>query len=199
MPPVSTAYTNPTGKRAVLTSINKWLALNVPAANAADFTYDFLQEMQPPVMPRVEVNEFKYFDPGESAFGGNIFPAAGAQQQKRGKINYLMLELNIWADQNVQPDAKQKVYKIRDRLVYGLTNAGVPDFEASTPAVPVVLVPPILVLDPANGNFDTGTVAYVMTGEDNAIIENYFPPTAEAPLVHHYQLLVKICWYEMRA
>lgn len=198
MPPVPTAYTNPTGKRALLTSINNWLQTNVPSAGPADFSYGFLQQLGPSVMPRVEVNEFRYYDPSEGAFGGQIFPAAGVGQQKRGKPNLAMIDINIFTDQNQTANAKQALYKIRDRLVYGLVNAGVPDFELSTPALEVVLVPPILILDPANANFDTGIVAQVMTGDDNFLVENYFPPTAEKPLIHQYQLLVKIGWYEMR-
>lgn len=199
MPPVPTGYTNPTGKRSLLTSINKWLQVNVPSAGPADFNYGFLQQLGPPVMPLVEVNEFRYFDPSESAFGGQIFPAAGVGQQKRGKQNLTMLDINIWTDQSLQDDAKQALYKIRDRIVYGLVNAGVPDFEASTPGNDVVLVPPILVLDAENANFDTGIVARLMTEEDNNLIENYFPPSADQPLIHHYQLLAKIGWWEMRA
>lgn len=199
MPPVSPTYKNPTGKRALLTSINRWLEANVPSANAADFTYGFLEQLDPSVMPRIEVSEFNYFDPGESAFGGQIFPAASGAQQSQGKKNLMMLDINIWTDQNKQSDAKQHLYTLRDRIVYGLVNAGVPDMKTSTPLVPVVLVPPILVLDPANSDFDTGIVASLMTGEDNFLIENYFPPTAEKPLIHHYQLISKIGWYEMRA
>lgn len=194
MPPVPTTYTNPTGKRALFASINNWLKVNVPPLNAADFTYGFLQQINPAVMPRVDVNEFRYFDPGESAYGGVIFPAATAPQQGQGKANLTMLELNIFTDQNAQADAKQKMYTIRDRLVYGLVNSGVPNNTTG-----VLLVPEIKVLDPANSDFDTGTVARLMTEEDNFLIENYFPPTAEKPSIHQYQLLAKIGWYEMRA
>lgn len=197
MPPVPTIYTNPTGKRSLAYSLNAWLTANVPSAGPADFSYGFLQQLNPSVMPRIDVNEFRYYDPGNSAFGGQIFPAAGAGQQKRGKANLALFDINIWADQNQSPNAKQTLYKLRDRLVYGLVNAGQPDFELSTPALEVVLVPPIKVLDPANGNFDTGIIAQVMTGEDNFLIENYFPPTADKPLIHQYQLIVKIGWYEM--
>jgi hypothetical protein len=199
MPPVPTTYTNPTGKRALMFSFNSWLAANVPSAGASDFSYGFLQQLNPSVMPRVEVNEFRFFDPGESAFGGQIFPGGVGAQQTQGKKNHAMLDINIFTDQSKQGDGKQKLYTIRDRIVYGLVNAGVPDHKASTPQVPVVLVPPIQILDPANANFDTGITAHILTEEDNHLIENYFPPTAERPLIHQYQILAKIGWYEMRA
>jgi len=198
MPAVPTTYTNPTGKRALLYSLNTWLTANVPSSGPSDFSYGFLQQLNPSVMPRIDVNEFRYYDPGDSAFGGQIFPAAGVGQQKRGKANLAMIDINIFTDQNQQANAKQKLYTLRDRLVYGLTNAGVPDFELSTPALEVVLVPPIKILNPALADFDTGIIAQVMTGEDNFLVENYFPPTAEKPLIHQYQLLVKIGWYEMQ-
>lgn len=189
MPPVPTSYKNPTGKQALLTSINNWLNTNVPPANAADFQYGFLISENPAVMPRVDVAEFKYFDPGESAMGGVIFPAATGAQQSRGKENRTMLEIWIYTDQKQDASAKKHMYEIRDRLVYGLTSAGLDDGG----------IPPITVLDPANSNFDTGTVARVMTEEDNFLIENYFPPSGPMPTIHRYQLLAKISWYEMRS
>jgi len=193
MPPVPTSYTNPTGKQALLSSLNDWLVLNVPTSGASDFTYGFLISENPAVMPRVDVNEFKYFDPSETAMGGMIFPAATGAQQSRGKENRTLIEFWISTDQKQSANAKEKMYQIRDRLVYGLNAAGVDDGAGN------VLVPPIAILDPANSSFDTGTVARLMSEEDNYLIENYFPPSAAMPTIHRYQLLAKISWYEMRS
>ncbi len=202
MPPVDPTYKNPTGKQALLSSFNAWLETNVPSGGSTDFTYSFLQQLQPQKMARVEVSEYQYFTPGQTAFGGIIFPAAGAQQQSLGVANRMMVQIDIFADQAplgaftgtpTSLAARKVITQIRDRIVYGLVNAGVTD---STGAV---AVPPIPVLDPENSNFDTGTLIRVLTEEDNWKTEKYFPPSPEKPSIHQYQLLFKLEWYEMRS
>lgn len=198
--PVWPTFTNPTGKTSMLFSFNQWLTNNVPALNATDFTYSFLQQLGPQVMPRVEVTEYQYPTGGQSAFGGVIFPAGedAPYQQRLGKTSHVLMELNIYADQakgtpaaGTQLAARQKISQIRDRLVYGLENAGVTAFNGQ------VSIAPIPLLD-ANSSTDTGTLIRVMTEEDNWLMEQYFPPSPDKPGVHRQQLLVKLEWYEMR-
>ncbi len=188
-----TSFTNPTGKTALFYSVQSWLQTNVPTANAADFTYAFLQDLGPSVMPRVEVSEFNFSDPGEDVFGGIAYPAAATGQQTEGQRQLAMLEVNIYVDGSKQTDALKHLRQVRDRIRYGLVNAGTTrDIDNAE------ILPPIRVLDPANSNFDTGIIARVKSEDDNAVTENFFKPQAPQSLIYRYQLLFKLEWYEMR-
>ena len=186
---IPTSYKNPTGKNNVLTSINNWLLTNVPTANAADFTYSFLNDRDTTVFPAVDVKEYNFAAKGMGSFGGVLFEAGA---QKEGRDNQLMIDINIYDDIREHADAKKHVYQVRDRLVRGLTQAGNSDDITN-----VVTVPPIAVLDYDNSEAVTGIVAYVPTEEDNHIAENPFPPTPEQLTVYQLQLIVKLYWYEM--
>jgi hypothetical protein len=191
MPAILPSYTEPTGKNNVLTSINKWLQANVPPANDADFKYIFTSEVAPVVFPMVTVTEFPFFDPGFNAMGNVLFNAANYTSDQ-GRINHLMLDINIYTSNAVDPNAKRNMLRIRDRIISGLTKAGLYDDDTN-----VQLAPPISVLDYDNGAADTGTVARVAIEEANYAIERYYPPSADVPDVHRYQLLVKIQYFEM--
>ena len=179
-----------TGKANMWASFNGWLQTNVPNTLGGGFTYNFDQALDPAVMPRVDVNEFKFFDPGDSAMGGMIFPAnpLGVTQ---GKEQRAVVELNIRADGNQQANALQLVRQLRDWIMYALINAGVADSVTGA-----VLVPPIYILDGSSAQ--TGIICRVMTEVDNAIIENYYQPEAGQGLIHRFQILARLEWYEMR-
>ena len=193
--PLSTSFTNPTGKTALFYSVQKWMGINIPTAGAADFTYAFLQDLGPAVMPRVEVSEFPYNDPGEDAFGDVVYPEAAAGQQTEGQRQLAMLEVNIYTDGSKQTDALKKLRQIRDRIRYGLVNAG-----ATRDVDDVEILPAIYVLDPVSTpvDFNTGIIARVKSEDDNAVTENFFKPQAPQSLIYRYQLLFKLEWYEMR-
>lgn len=195
MPPIPSNYSNPTGKSNVLTSFNKWLALNVPPANDQDFTYVFDNEMQPSPLPTVEVVEFQYFNPGVEFFGMEIFPAStypSAAHATQGSPMELMLQIAIRTDQGQDPNAKFNAYKIRDRIKRALVLAGVSDDISDT-----VLVDPILVLDYDNAATPTGIIASVPVGQQNAIQERYTPPDGAIPNIHTITLLVRLGWFEL--
>lgn len=194
MPALPANFTNPTGKQALLYSVKKWLVTNMLAANDADFQWGFLQELAPSVMPRIELTDFRYFDPSVTAFGDNVFPAASSGMQKEGRLNRCMLQFDIYTDQQQAADAYKHAYQLRDRLVYCLENAGITRDSDNTE-----VLPPIKVLNPEASDFDTGTVARLMTEEDNHVIENYYAPNAERPNVHQVQLIAKLEWFEMRS
>jgi len=188
--PVAPTYKNPTGKNNALTSFNKWLATNVPPANAADCTYAFSSQLLAAVFPRVEVSEFQYFDSSNSAYGMNVFPAGA---QKQGKLNQAMIEFNIYDDVVAHSDAKRHIYQVRDRLIHGLTLAGYSDDITN-----VVAVPPIALLDYDQLTpTDTNILVRVPFEQDNAVIERYYAPTADSPNIHRIQLLIKVEWYEL--
>lgn len=194
MPPVPVNFTNPTGKQALLYSLRKWLVANVLTAGDDDFQWSFLEELQPSVMPRIELTDFRFFDPGATAYGDNIFPAALPGQQKEGRINRCMVQFDIYTDQSKATDALEHVYQLRDRLVYALENSGMSRNSDNTE-----VLPPITVVDPENADFDTGTVARMKTEEDNHLIENYYGPNTERPNIHQVQLIAKLEWFEMRS
>jgi hypothetical protein len=188
---VSATYTNPTGKNNLLTSINKWMQLNIPPASEADFVYYFTSQMQPAVFPRVEVTEFPFFSPGSDALGSVIYNAA-TKTSDQGKTESVMIEVNIYESSAKNENAKRDMLRIRDRLVKGITQAGLSDDINDT-----VIMPPISVLDYDNGAADTGIVARFCIEESNAKIERYYAPTADYPDIHRYQILLKFQWYEM--
>ena len=72
-----------TGKTNVWTSFNEWLIANVPAS--LGFTYFFDQALDPTTMPAVNVSEYKFFDPADTALGGYIFPANKGLGPTQGK------------------------------------------------------------------------------------------------------------------
>lgn len=192
MPPLAVGFTNPTGKRAMLASFKAWLEVNVPSGTG--WTYSFLDELNPTVMPRVEVSEFNYFSPGDTAMGGVIFTGAdSALVQKEGRRNMAMLEINIYTDQSKDPAAYQALLKIRDAVVYGLVNSGTTRDSDDTE-----ILPPVIVKDPANSNASTETIARVKTEEDNAVVENYYRPSSAQPQIHRQQILARVEWWEMR-
>ena len=178
-----------TGKANVWASFNAWLALNVPAGTT--WTYNFDQALDPAVMPRVDVSEFKYFDPGDTALGGYIFPANLGSGPTQGKRQRMMVELNIRTDGSQSTSALQLLRQIRDWLIYALQNAGVTDEDTATLLMPCILINDSL-------GHSTNIVARVVTEEDNAIVENYFPPAAPETLIHRYQILFRLEWFEMR-
>lgn len=196
--PVPTSYTNPTGKQNVLTSFNNWLMTNVPTAGNADFVYSFLSEVSnPEVFALVTVTEQTYFDPGVGAFGMNVFPHSGypiSSPAMNGTMMCMMLQIEIKADAGVDPAAKQKAYKIRDRIKRGLVLAGVSADEAPGTA----LIPPIVVLDytqtiPA----DTGIVAWIPVQQDNGLQESYIQPDEGTPNIHTIRILALLEWFEL--
>lgn len=196
--PVSPTYTNPTGYQNVMASINEWLALNVPAngtvqvpsVDAGDFYYDFLAAGDTAKFPRVSVSgPIDNSEPGINAMGQVVFPN-GAQEQ--GRPNVITIEINIYTDSGKDDSAKKLAYQIRDRLARGLANAGV-----SKDLDDTVIEPPIKVLDYDNAAADTGIVATVQIENANGLGCRYFPPTAEAPIVHRIQMLARVKWYEL--
>ena len=191
MPPLAPTFLNPTGKNNLFTSINKWMQLNIAPANDADFKYFFTSQVSPTVFPCVTVAEFPYFDPGFNAMGNVIFPSA-PYTSDQGRVNHAMLDINIYDSVAVDTDAKRNLMRIRDRIIHGLTHAGFTDDITNAE-----ILPPIRVLDYDNGAQDTGIVARVMVEDANHVIERYYPPSADVPDIHRYQILVKFEWYEM--
>ena len=132
------SVSSPSGAQALWSSVNDWLAANVPASSTPTFTYGFDQALAPAVMPRVDVSAFNLPDPGDTALGAVIFtnnPAGHIQ----GKLNKAMLELNIRADGSQQANALQVVRQLRDLFVYALTNAG-----CVSEATNALIMPPII-------------------------------------------------------
>ena len=179
-----------TGKANVLASINDWLTTNVPAAG---WTYNFDFALDPAVMPRVDVSEFNFFDPGDTAIGGVIFPA-NPLGVTEGKINRLMLQLEIRADGSQQTNALQLVRQLRDQFVYALINAGVGRDNAPPNSAPIM--PPIIVKD--GSGTSTNTAVRVQTEADNHLLENFHVPKPPETLIFYYQLLFKMEWFELR-
>lgn len=193
--PVPVNYTNPTGKQNVLTSLNKWLETNVPAASSSDFVYIFDNEIQANTLPSVQVSEFQYFDPGADFFGMNVFPKSAypvSSPANQGSRSEMMILIDIKADQGSDVNAKKVIYQIRDRIRRGLMLAGVSD-----DVTDVQILPPISVLDYDNAAADTGIIAQIPTEQDNCIQEKYLPPDASAENLHSIQLLVRLWWFEL--
>ena len=102
----------------------------------------------------------------------------------------MMVELNLRTDGSQNPAALQLLRQMRDWFIYALQNAGVADEDTGTLIMPCILI--------YNGASSTNIVARPVTEEDNAIVENYFPPAAPETLIHRYQILFRLEWYEMR-
>lgn len=187
----SPTWKNPTGKNNLLTSLNKWMQTNITPANAADFTYFFTAQINPTVFPAVTVDEFPFFDPPFNAFGNVLYPSA-SYTSSQGRLNHAMIDINIYTSVAADSSAKKHLIQIRDRIVAGLTQAGLGDDVTGTQ-----ILPPIEVLDYDNGGADTGIAARISIEESNNPIERYYPPSADTPDIHRYQLLFKIQWFEM--
>lgn len=177
-----------TGKTNVWESFNDWLTTNVP--ESLGFTYGFGQALDPAVMPRADVTEFKFFDPGDSAMGGDIFPANAGLGPTQGKVQRMMVEINLRTDGGQNDSALEFVRQMRDWFVYALQNAGVPN-ENLVPIFPGILI------NDALGN-PTNIAARVVTEVDNAFVENFFDPAPPESKIFRYQLLFRLEWYEMR-
>ncbi len=192
--PVAEAFKNKTGKRQALNSINKWLALNIPGG--AQFEYFFLANQTTAKFPRVEVSETQVSDLGASAMGQVVFnagPNLAIPSSDLGTLRPLLLQFDIYAKDGENDNPEELVYFIRDRLIYGLTQAGV-----TSDLTDAVLVEPIKLLDyEQNPAEDTGIPIWVPTEEDNHIFEQYFPPSGETPDVHQVRLNVKFYWWEL--
>ncbi len=197
---IPTNYINPTGKQNVLTSFNKWLETNIPPADSRDFSYIFDPQMAATKLPEVEVTEFQYFNPGNSAFGMNLFPASSyptASPATQGTMAEMMIQINIRADQGIDKNAKRSIYRIRDRVKRGLQLSAMVDDATGNP-----YVAPMLILDygnapPATPPSATGILMRIPVEQDNAIQERYLPPDAGAQNIQTIQLLVRLQWYEM--
>jgi hypothetical protein len=189
MPIVTSTYVNPTGRKNVIESINKFLQTNCPPNGASDFTYQFTAQITPTVFPCVQVKEFPFFEKGSIAFGDVLFNSNTAGQTE-GHESQLMLQIDILTEMT-DPEAKRKMYTIRDRIVRCLTMAGrVNDIDNTE------IVPPIKVLDYSNGQADTHVVCWVPR-DDNVIMDRYFEPSPDVPNIHRYQMLIRFNWYEM--
>lgn len=196
MPPIPSTYSNPTGKRNTLASFKKWLELNVPAGASGDFAYAFLSDVSnAETFAKVGVSELQYFQPGNTAFGMNVFPASTypvGSPAKNGTLQNMLLQIEIKADATQQTDALRLAYKIRDRIRKGLILAGVADDETLA-----LYVDPIVVNDYENGGAATGIIARVPFEQDNAVQEVYIPPDESAPNIHTLRLLVRLEWFEL--
>ncbi len=139
MPPaVPTTYTNPTGLQNAMTSVCKWMQANIPASG---FAYQFLSQLQGIKPPYVSVTDFSLPQPGNTAYGKEINPDAPNGQQQTGRESNAMLEINIRTDITIDGNAVENLRKIRDRIIYGLTNAGVPnDIDNSIPVPAISLL-----------------------------------------------------------
>ncbi len=177
-----------TGKQNALTAFNTWLQTNVPAADG--FTYFFDQALDPTVYPSVEVSEFKFFDPGESALGGQIFEA-GPDGSTQGSLMRVVMELNIRTNGATDTSYVAHARQMRDWIIYALRNAGVWSDDQNK-----VLFPPILILDSSSNA--TGICLRPMTEVDNWAIENFYAPEPPDTLIARYQLMIRLEWYEMR-
>lgn len=190
-------YTNPTGKNNALSSFNIWIARVVTQKISGDFGWVFDPEMQPSKFPSVEVTEFQYFNPGNSAFGmevfpGNSYPAAAPPTQ--GTLMEMLVQLTIRADQGADLNAKQTVYQIRDRIKRALQLSAMVDSSTGNGYVEPLKV---LDYDADQNGLDTGIIARIPVEQDNAIQERYLPPDASAQNIHTIQLLVRLQWFEM--
>ncbi len=190
-------YTNPTGKNNALSSFNLWLTRVVALRVSGDFGWIFDPEMQPATYPHVEVTEFQYFNPGNTAFGMEVFPAnsyPAAAPPTQGTQMEMLIQINIRADQGADVNAKKTVYQIRDRIKRALQLSAMVDSSTGNG-----YVEPIQVLD-YDANTDglaTGILARIPVEKDNAIQERYLPPDAGAQNIHTIQLLVQLQWFEM--
>jgi hypothetical protein len=194
--PISSSYTNPTGKRNALASFKAWLVAQAPTAGNADFVYAFLSDVSnPETFTRVGVSELQYFQPGNSAFGMNVFPASAypvAAPAKHGTLQTMLLQIEIKADASVDVDALRKVYKIRDRIRAAIEQAGVANDETG-----VVAVDACEIQDFENAQALTGIILRCPLEQENAIQEIYIPPDANAPSIHTLRLLMRLEWYEL--
>lgn len=181
---------SPSGETQLWSSVNDWLAVNVPAAGGG-FTYAFDQNFDPAVYPRVEVSQFNFSEPGDTALGGVIF-TNNPTGRIQGKAQRAMLEINIRTDGGPTgtPDALQKCRLLKDAFDRALCNAGM--FSEADNAL---LYPPIIVYD-ANGA-TTNTFARVRTEDDNCVVKNFYKPDPTEGLIFRYQLLFKLEWYEL--
>lgn len=185
MPPIKTSVS---GEEALFGSINDWLEANVPASTNG-FTYFFDQALDPAQMPQVEVSQFSFFEPGDTALGGVVFPK-NPTGHIQGKFNQAMLEINIRDDGSKHDDALQRVRKIRDLIEYALINAGVYDEHGE-----YVIFPGILVY--TAGGVSTNTFARVMTEDSNAVVKTFYKPSPPESDIFRYQLFFKIEWVEL--
>lgn len=198
MPTVPTNFTNPTGKQNLLASFKNWLNTNIPTSGASDFVYAFLSDVSnPETFPRVGVSEMQFFQPSVSYLGMSVFPAAAypvATPATDGSLNGTLLQVEIKTDEGKDPGALKKLYQIRDRIRYGLINAGTCKGDTQT-----VTVPPIIIYDYDNAtpNTETGIIAWVPLEQDVAIQEQYIAPGEELPNIHTLKLLVRLEWFEL--
>lgn len=183
-----------TGKANVLASINTWLQANVP--NSLGFTYFFDQALDPAVFPAVNAYEYRFFDPGDSALGGIIFPANTANTPAgptEGSAQRMIIALDMYTDGSADSNALLVLRKMRDWFMYALKNAGVVNDLTG-----VVLVPPVIITDVNGTGLTTNLVARWMTEQDNWAVENNTPPSAPGSQIFKYQILARVEWYEMR-
>ena len=183
-----------TGKANVLASINAWLTTNVPAS--LGFTYYFDQALDPAVFPAVNVYEFPFFDPGDSALGGVIFPANAGNTPvgpTEGSAQRAIVAFDLYTDGSGGGNALLFLRQMRDWFMYALRNAGVTDDRTNA-----VLVPPIIITDVNGTTLTTNVPARWMTEIDNWAVEHFYPPAAPGSLIFKYQILARVEWYEMR-
>jgi hypothetical protein len=191
-------YTNPTGIANLMRSFNKWIESSVPAIGPGpsftrDFTYFFTPQIKPPTFPCVIVGQFQYFDKGSAAWGNEVYPRATSGLQTQGRLAQTMMDISIYTDVASDGSALLKLWKIRDRITAALERAGVSDDVSNSQLVQQITLYDYFQSTPA----DTGIIAWVPVNEDNHIIHRYYVPTEETPNIHRYQLLVKLCWWEM--
>ncbi len=180
----------------MLSSFRKWLQTEAPTAGPTDFTYSFLSDVsRGDVYPQVGMNEMQFFDPGNSAFGMNIFPKSQypvSSPAKNGTLSAALAEITIKTDGGADRAALQKAYKIRDRIRAAIVRAGVADDETG-----VVLVNACEVLDFDNAEARTGIIVQFPVERETSIQEFYVAPDETTPNIHTLRLLVRLEWFEL--
>lgn len=176
-----------TGKAVVWAAFNTWLSTNIPGTGV--FTYNFDQALDPATMPRVDVSEFKFFDPGDSALDGGLFGIGGNGGHSQGSAQRMVAEINIRTDGSQDNSALLLARQLRDQFFYALKNSGVVDDSGSP------IMPPIIIYSVAGV---ATLVCRVITEVDNAIVENFFTTQPPETLIFRYQLLFRLEWFEMR-
>lgn len=196
--PIPATWTNPTGKRNLMTSFKKWLETQAPSEGITDFQYDWMSDVSnAKVFPNVGVSELPYFQPGGGAFGMNIFPKSAYPVEapaKNGTFASALMQIEIKTDQGKRPDALQQLYKIRDRIKGAIQQAGIADDETLVVRVAGIEVKDYQ--DNVNGA-STGIFARVPMGEASAIQEQYIEPSDSLPNIHTIKLLVRLDWFEL--
>ncbi len=174
----------------MVTSLNKWLEVNVPSANAADFTYVFMAIGQAAMFPRIEVHPFDNPSPGINAFSALVFPHNTPDDQ--GRENVVMFEINLYTNSDQQDNALMHVRQLRDRMARGLVNAGRSRDDDDT-----IILPAIEVLDYDNAAASTGIILQPMVQDLNGESSKYFPPASDAPTIHRIQQVIRMKWTEL--